>query len=105
MTRAAGERVDVDTNRHTTPADGLRHVTRAALTPLATLTTAHAESPVRSVAARQADRKAVAFTGLRSLAAKRRDLLAITDLVAAGTLRPVIDTCYPLAGIADAHAA
>jgi NADPH:quinone reductase-like Zn-dependent oxidoreductase len=53
---------------------------------------------------RARDRRAVvAFTGLRVAAEKRRDLAYITELVQASALVPVIDACYPLPRIADAH--
>jgi NADPH:quinone reductase-like Zn-dependent oxidoreductase len=49
-------------------------------------------------------RKAVvAFTGLRAPSEKRKDLLYIKELAEASTLVPVIDACYPLPRIADAH--
>ena len=49
-------------------------------------------------------RKAVvAFTGLRAPSEKRRDLLYISGLADASVLVPVIDACYPLPRIADAH--
>ena len=49
-------------------------------------------------------RKAVvAFTGLRAAAEKRKDLLYIAELAEASALTPVIDACYPLHRIADAH--
>jgi len=47
-------------------------------------------------------RAVVAFTGLRPARDKRRDLLYLTELAAAGTLVPVIDARYPLTRIADA---
>jgi NADPH:quinone reductase-like Zn-dependent oxidoreductase len=45
----------------------------------------------------------VAFTGRRPPSEKRQDLLYIKELVAASALAPVIDACYPLQRIADAH--
>ena len=49
-------------------------------------------------------RKAVvAFTGLRAASEKRKDLLYISELAEASALTPVIDACYPLGRIADAH--
>jgi NADPH:quinone reductase-like Zn-dependent oxidoreductase len=49
-------------------------------------------------------RKAVvAFTGLRAADQKRKDLLYISELAEASALTPVIDACYPLRRIADAH--
>lgn len=49
-------------------------------------------------------RAKVAFTGLRTDAAKRPDLAELAALAAAGTLVPVIDGGYPLAAAAAAHA-
>ena len=48
-------------------------------------------------------RAVVAFTGLRSAAEKRDDLLVTKELAEAGTLNPVVGACYPLARIVDAH--
>ena len=49
-------------------------------------------------------RKAVvAFTGLRAASEKRKDLMYISELAEASALTPVIDACYPLRRIADAH--
>jgi NADPH:quinone reductase-like Zn-dependent oxidoreductase len=49
-------------------------------------------------------RKAVvAFTGLRAAGEKRKDLLYVKELAEASALVPVIDACYPLRQIADAH--
>jgi NADPH:quinone reductase-like Zn-dependent oxidoreductase len=48
-------------------------------------------------------RAMVAFTGLRDAAAKRADLAYLAGLADAKALLPVIDTCYPLADIADAY--
>ena len=45
----------------------------------------------------------VVFAGLRSVRAKHDDLAFLLELVATGALRPVIDRCYPLDQIADAH--
>ena len=48
-------------------------------------------------------RAVVAFTGLRSAAEKREDLLIINELAEASALTPVVGACYPLARIADAY--
>jgi NADPH:quinone reductase-like Zn-dependent oxidoreductase len=49
-------------------------------------------------------RKAVvAFTGLRAASEKRKDLMYISELAEASALTAVIDACYPLRRIADAH--
>jgi NADPH:quinone reductase-like Zn-dependent oxidoreductase len=48
-------------------------------------------------------RAVVAFTGLRSAAEKRDDLLVIKELAEASALTPVVGACYPLARIADAY--
>ena len=48
-------------------------------------------------------RAAVAFTGLRAAAEKRRDLQVIKELAEASALVPVVGACYPLARIADAY--
>jgi len=45
----------------------------------------------------------VAFTGLRAPGEKRKDLQSIKDLAETSTLAPVVDACYPLRRIADAH--
>ena len=42
-------------------------------------------------------------TGLRSANAKIKDLLFIKELVEAGQFKSVIDRCYPLAQVAEAH--
>jgi len=46
---------------------------------------------------------AVAFAGLRPVAEKRDDLAYITRCAEDSTFVPVIETCYPLAAVADAH--
>jgi NADPH:quinone reductase-like Zn-dependent oxidoreductase len=55
--------------------------------------------------ARFGSRKAVvAFTGLRSAALKRQDLLVLRDLAEKSSLTAVIGARYPLERIAEAHA-
>lgn len=80
---------------------------RAALTPAgAYLTTAPSLAILIQMpwTSRSGTKRAiVAFTGLRAPSEKRRDLLAIRELAGASALAPVIDACYPLARIADAH--
>ena len=46
----------------------------------------------------------VAFTGLRPLNEQAKDLQFLKDLVEAGTIKPIIDRCYPFSQIAEAHA-
>jgi NADPH:quinone reductase-like Zn-dependent oxidoreductase len=48
-------------------------------------------------------RAAVAFTGMRAAAEKRKDLFYIKELAEASALRPVVDAEYPLPRIADAY--
>ena len=51
----------------------------------------------------RARKAVVAFTGLRAASEKRKDLLYISELAEASALTPVIDACYPMQQIADAH--
>ncbi|HUV32398.1 MAG TPA: zinc-binding dehydrogenase [Devosiaceae bacterium] len=48
-------------------------------------------------------RAKLATTALRPQAAKAMDLLLLAEMMAAGTLQPVIGRRYPLAEMADAH--
>jgi NADPH:quinone reductase-like Zn-dependent oxidoreductase len=45
----------------------------------------------------------IAFTALRPARARARDLVVLKEIVEAGGLRAVIDRCYPLAEMAEAH--
>jgi NADPH:quinone reductase-like Zn-dependent oxidoreductase len=45
----------------------------------------------------------IVFAGLRSVREKNKELAFCLELVEAGALKPVIDRCYPLKQIAEAH--
>jgi NADPH:quinone reductase-like Zn-dependent oxidoreductase len=48
-------------------------------------------------------RAIVAFTGLRPMAAKAKDLALVRELAEAGRIAPVVDRTVPLARVADAY--
>ena len=48
-------------------------------------------------------RAVIAFTGLRPVAAKVKDLALVKKLAEAGRIVPVVDQTVPLARIADAY--
>jgi NADPH:quinone reductase-like Zn-dependent oxidoreductase len=81
---------------------------RAALNPAGVYLTTAVSPAIIAQAAwtsrfTRARKAMIAFTGLRDPGEKRADLRLITELCEASELTPVIEACYPLRGIADAH--
>ena len=45
----------------------------------------------------------IAFAGMRASTERVKDLIYLRELIEAGKLTPVVDRCYPLEQIAEAH--
>ena len=88
------------------PGHGMPCPYRAAIQPCPNGSPDHAPGFYRHVlwTAEFGGKKArLAATGLRPPGEKARDLLILKEVAEAGTLRPVVDGCYPMDQIAEAH--
>ena len=80
---------------------------KASLTPggvyLATVPSLALYAHVLRTARTDGKKAKVAATGLRKPSERAKDLLILKELTESGALRPVLDSCYPMAQIAEAH--